>query len=292
MVLTRKKSTCVKTIKQKPCTKKALGKKLGCGEQGCAYQYTKNKVIKTTPLKSEEDADKWLNEACIGNSMGGLGIGPQVFDYFICENTGYIEMQPLKDAQSLPDGTVIRTKRNGVVDHVEKIPIPLQLKIVALLEKMVDNGYIHMDNHIENMGFVGKRPVLFDFGFTQQREFGKDRDAAVAFSIFQILEHAPWSEINDTYLYNKAFTLSPSLPSVMPKQKEEAFSLDPTPLPPTMANFRKAAQAQAHDPKNIDVYVGCMCYLKLLKKPQSLRYSDKAMDVIYNIRQGKKNFIA
>jgi tRNA A-37 threonylcarbamoyl transferase component Bud32 len=245
-----------------------LGVKLGCGEQGCAFNYTKNKVVKTTPLTTEADAEKWLSEACIGNSMGGLGIGPQVFDYFICNNTGYIEMQPLKDAKSLPDGTVVRTKNGEVVDHVANMPTALQRKIVGLLEKMVDSGYIHMDNHIENMGFVKKRPVLFDFGFTQQRDFGNDRDAAVAFSIFQILEHAPWAEIKDTFFWKTALELSPALPS-------------------SMAAFKKAALEEAHDPKNIDVYVGCMCYLKLLQKPQLSRYSDKAMDVIYNIRQNK-----
>jgi hypothetical protein len=273
MVLTRKKSSCVKTLKNKPCTKFALGLKLGCGEQGCAFNYSKNKVVKTTPLEGEAASNKWLSEACIGNSMGGLGIGPQVFDYFICDNTGYIEMQPLKDAKTLPDGTVVRTKRNDeVVDHVANIPTALQHKIVGLLEKMVDHGYIHMDNHIENIGFVKKRPVLFDFGFTQQREFGKDRDAAVAFSIFQILEHAPWSEIKDSYFWEKARSLSPELPA-------------------TMAAFKNAALKEAHSAANIDVYVGCMCYLKLIQKPQHLRYSDKAMDVIYNIRQGKKNFM-
>jgi tRNA A-37 threonylcarbamoyl transferase component Bud32 len=271
MPLTRRKSNCKKTLKNKPCTKFPLGLKLGCGEQGCAYKYEANKVVKVTPLKNEAEADKWLDEACIGNKMSGLGIAPEVFDYFTCDNNGYIEMQPLKDAQSLPDGTVIRSKaKDGVVDHVSRIPTALQVKIVNLLKKMVDNGFIHMDNHVENMGFVKKRPVLFDFGFTQERNFGKDRDAALAFSIFQILEHAPWSEIKDTYFWSEARSLSPELPA-------------------TMAAFKPAALAQAHDAKNVDVYVGCMCYLKLLPKPPASRYSDKAMDLIYDIRQGKAN---
>ncbi len=75
-----------------------------------------------------------------------------------------------------------------------------QQAYVQALEAMIDRGYIHMDNHVGNLGTIAGRPVLFDFGFTQKRA-GMDRRWALCFSVFQILEHCPPQILKGTLFY-------------------------------------------------------------------------------------------
>ena len=89
------------------------------------------------------------------------------------------------------------------VDDLRNITPEHQLGLVSALEKIIANGYVHMDNHIENLGYIQNHPILFDFGFTQYRP-SLDKRWALCFSIFQILEYCPESIVADTVLYRVA----------------------------------------------------------------------------------------
>ena len=207
--------------------------KLGCGEQGCTYALVQNpdKVIKITPFwdtKEEkparadmkENADKWYNEACLGEFLGEIEerIAPRIHQFFECDDHGYIIMEKISVAEKFyvrqkgrEQLVIIREKEDGVVDHINLMPAAMQYGFIEKLTVMISNGFIHMDNHIGNLGFIfgsTTTPILFDFGFTVQRELSKaDKSWALAFSLFQIIEHCPQEEVEQTEILRLATAL-------------------------------------------------------------------------------------
>lgn len=314
------------------CIAKALaggrrGDKLGCGEQGCAYKLVEEPthVIKVSAFDKPKDAAKWRAEACLGADLGVLGIGPRIHSVFECRSHGYIVMDMLRDARKLADGTVIRVKTPTVAadgsedtattDHLSRMPRDVQAGFVDVLARMIAAGYIHMDNHLENLGFIGARPIAFDFGFTQRREWGGPRDRlwALAFSLFQVLEHCPTEEMVGSLLWRVATAvmraglrgeeLAWDVPALIAAGAAEGYAsiaelaVDFPPLREgasaaegraQMARFKASAIEMADSPANLDVYVGCMCYAVVMQAPTvRARYDvDPAYEVLYAIRQG------
>ena len=141
-----------------------------------------------------------------------------------------------------------------------------ELQFISILRNMITEGYIHMDNHLANIGFVASRPVLFDFDFSQERKFTKrDSDIALAFSIYQILEDTTYLLLRDIFFWKEACRLATGIHASPP------ISL--------------TATRETHGP-NWDLYVGCAAYDYLLRKSLSKRYDDPAFDVVYDIRRG------
>lgn len=263
----------VLTAPSKKCSQKAFGKregkKLGCGEQGCAYKM-QDAVLKITKFNREITEDQWLNEACIGKELGENGIAPTIYKYFICQGSGYILMERLVDVKhAFPE--IVKKQPNGNEVHsINLMPKEVQHGFINVLFGMLQNGYIHMDNHIGNLGFVDGNPIVFDFGFTVRRTFEfSDMNAALAFSIFQILEHCPPAQVLKTHLWKAANQL-------VTYKGGSSFE-----------DMKTHALKNAYDVANIDIYVGCYCYLKLLRLSLSERYDSPLMDVIYRIRQSK-----
>ena len=199
------------------------GAMLGCGEQGCAYSTVEeaNKVVKITDFTSTPKANlpgkvsAWHTEACLGAHLGNLGIAPMIHRFFACEGRGYILMDRISDAKKIIVGgrpVQIRTRPDGKgsppSDHLSLMPKEQQIGFMKQLAIMVENGYMHMDNHIENIGYkLDGTPILFDFGFTKERDFADkptDKAWALAFSIFQILEHCELAEIEGTEFFRVA----------------------------------------------------------------------------------------
>jgi hypothetical protein len=274
------------------------GNKLGCGEQGCTFSITEDPkhVIKVTKLTNDKDRKMWKQEACVGIELGNLGIAPAIPKVFECGSYGYILMDILKDAKKLPDGTVIREKDDSSIDHMKRMPAEIQLGFIKVLAKMIDHGFIHMDNHIENLGFIGTKPVVFDFGFTQRRTFSnEDKFWALSFSLFQILEHCPLSEmmcgplwdVATAILRNDGAVKWNSWSSAKGMSMEELQKNYPKPKKDTLKLIKVTANAISKN--NADCIVGAMAYAIVMQTDIPLRYDvEPFYDVIYNVRTGKK----
>jgi len=284
-------------------TKQPRGSKLGCGEQGCVYGLVGNKVIKESFLKSKKAKEQWTSEACVGQYLGSLGIAPKIYDFYFCKGAGYIVMDALRDAQILPDGKVLRvkTKDHGVIDHVKQLSIAFQNAFVYDLALMIEHGFIHMDNHIGNIGFInGTKPILFDFGFTQQRTWDSDLDKlkALAFSLFQILEHCPLKELDSS---GPIWTISAHLAtidtiSIADAKKlwsqilQKKYSPKNNVLLSDVHQYSKGFSLKLLQQKysslsNLDIYIGCDAYCYVLTRPNI--YSQDLYNTIYDVRKNK-----
>ena len=247
------------------------GKKLGCGEQGCAYVINPpghpNTVLKKTPFDKVTE-DQWFNEACVGAVLGRLGVAPRIYKHYKCRGQGYILMEMLTDVAHAFPGI-----SSSGEEHVGLMPIDIQQGFVDVLGKMIHHGYIHMDNHLGNLGLIQGKPIVFDFGFTLERQFtGRDAEAALAFSIFQMLEHTSTEELTKTLLWRVATKL------IGYKGGADVSSM------------RRIARQRAENPAHVDIYVGCFCYLAVLKlalRKTKGRYSSPLYDLIYEIRKNK-----
>jgi tRNA A-37 threonylcarbamoyl transferase component Bud32 len=194
------------------------GEVVGKGEQGITYAFSSDLVVKVTCLVDKKAESSWLNEASIGQELGRLKIAPKVIRYFVSGKSGIILMERLKTLKShkiklkkkvmdlirknTPDIVRYQLAKEDI-DDLRNIPSKDQLGFISVLEKMIDHGYIHMDNHVENIGYIKNRPVVFDFGFTQKRNKLNKR-WALCFSIFQILEYCPVNILEQTQFYRVA----------------------------------------------------------------------------------------
>jgi tRNA A-37 threonylcarbamoyl transferase component Bud32 len=273
------------------------GPKLGCGEQGCTFRLVEDPshVIKVTQFKSEAAKMQWRDEACVGRELGALGVAPGIPKIFDCNNHGYIVMDILKDAKKLPDGTVIRERKSKTViyDHMKRMPVNIQLGFVQALATMIDNGFIHMDNHIENLGFIGDRPVVFDFGFTQRRIFTNNTEKlyALSFSLFQMLEHCPVSELECGPIWDIATGVLQNTVQwnnwsaargMTLEELKKVYPVD------TDIQFIKNRGDEISIDFN-DVVTGAICYAIVIQYKLPERYDDakRYYDIIYQIRRNE-----
>lgn len=292
----------------------SLGMELGRGQQGIAYSIRQNdrQVIKSTVLKTKKDTDAWGRESCYSKEIGSLGVAPQIYNYFVCKGIGYIVMERLITINNAYPGVrekkIVYDENNEVdrnedgsiaydtTDHVALLPLEVQRGFVNSCAVLLNNGFIHMDNHLDNVGFLSnQKPILFDFGFTQKRDFSgpNDYEWALAFSIFQFLEHAPIDEIEETIFYqiiNSIFNDSLEGPSdgiasftsfdvLRPLRSEREFLK-------RLKELKEIACAASNDIQNADIALGTMCYAILVQMPREDRYESKFLDIVYDIRTG------
>jgi serine/threonine protein kinase len=272
----------------------AVNRELGRGEQGIAYSLVHNDVgsnvsqthvLKKSVLNPKNSA-QWKREVRISTELGNAGIGPRIYRSWICNTKiGYISMQRMKSdlrkyiGSTDNDGT-------GVSDPVHKCPDEIQYQYIDLLKRMIDMGYVHMDNHPGNLGIVqesGKdHATLFDFGFTQKRNdltSEINKQLALGFSLGQIIEHTEVEDIPKTRIYQAMASIY--------------FSIHPPIHGSTIAGFAKQASEMNISGLEVpvgytkDVYYGFMMYCKLLTLPKVERYYKPIYASIYNIRQGK-----
>ena len=90
-------------------------------------------------------------------------------------------------------------------------PERVQLSVIGVLERAIERGYVHNDNHGGNIGFdSGGRVVLFDLGFTVKRSLvhcPNTRNYVLAYSIMQLLEHYPPELKYDTVYYDLLYAI-------------------------------------------------------------------------------------
>lgn len=223
------------------------GAVLGKGEQGTAYAFGDERVIKQTNFSTkrkeqEKQITAWKSEVEIGTVLGDEGLAPKIFHQFLCKNIGFIVMSRLttipKASVSIRQveyteqnlkkiitkelenhdhvRTVLKNKKGDVLENIDNLGNLTSIEqegFIHALEEMIESGYVHMDNHIDNLGWNGPREngheIVFDFGFTQKRDFSNeiDRRWALCFSLFQIIENCPLCLLESTLIYRAATAL-------------------------------------------------------------------------------------
>lgn len=260
-----------------------LGKVLGSGEQGVTYSLADDEgfVIKATPFNGKKMA--WQKESCISIELGKLGVGPFISKTYACGDKGFIVMQRLKVADQY-NGKAIRQlvgkkEDNHTKDHIAEIPESVQKQYVSKFEQMSAHGYVHMDNHLGNMGYTttDNTPILFDFGFTQKRKLSEtDKLVATALSCFIVIEKCPDEEIKETYFYKFA------MDALKPLVSHHRDMTD------TRASIEKSVQSISTS--NPDIYVATFAYVFLCNIPWKSRFDSSLQDVIYSVRDGSYTF--
>ena len=204
-----------------------------------------------------------------------------------------------KDAvvQMKKNTAVIRYKwKNGDVydfmDNISLLKPATQVQFIQLLETMVENKYIHMDNHIDNLGYdatTGK-PIAYDFGFTQYREDMDNKDDmnwALCFTMFQILEHCPLNQIEKTLFYHVATAIINNTYKWGDAKSGKMIPLSI--LAKQMKDTKKPIDFLKNITKKIkhlnypDVFVGSLCYAKIITQEKDDR-DDTYLDFIYLVR--------
>lgn len=289
------------------------GKLLGRGEQGSAYEVNYNKmsdaskpmVLKISNLDNKEKIEAWKKEAHIAYTLGESDIGPKIYKVWICNKDGvkgYIIMdRMISDLRSINKyADKIKYLNNGeeyieYVDHINNVSEIIQRDFLHGLERMIDIGYIHMDNHPGNLGIIisddREKGILFDFGFTQKRDDLLSPDAkrmALGFSIAQIIEQMPLEERKDNFIY-KIF--------VAIEQNKYKWGSGVVPDDVNLAEFAKKYYSTSEKYRSLslkskpidipkDIYIGFHLYCYIMMLDRETMVNRKNYEKIYKIRQG------
>ena len=125
-------------------------------------QYVLKRVeLNRTEAFYDKNLADFKREACIGKILGDLGIAPKIYSCWTCDSMiddkltkfGYYVMDRFDGDWKYNYGD-----KKGSAQH--------QLELIRCLAIMVQNGYLHNDCHLGNIGFKDDNVILFDFGFT------------------------------------------------------------------------------------------------------------------------------
>ena len=330
----RKESPCKKNIKNvgksvSECVsnvlKKTMGKKLGQGEQGVVYVLD-DLVLKVTSLKQTSE-DVWFRETCLSERMGDLKIGPKIHGHFVCNDNGYIVMDRLtpigskmvkskKEAKEMvrkkgkeKEEVILRYKwyEDDMLDFLDDLSMMSdkeQKEFVRVFERMVENDYVHMDNHLDNIGYESSshKAIAYDFGFTQHREgmTKKEKEWALCFTMFQLLEHCRLDIIESTVFYRVATALMNDTYEWGKVESGRKMSLSELfGYIKKMSGVKEGGDAlsivekliekkKGGNNKNYDMFIGSVCYGLVLRDEKKERDND-LMDLIYLIRNPKSS---
>lgn len=215
-------------------------KKLGEGDNGSAFLVREpgrdhRFVLKEMTFRNEKDAAMFQSEVHIGYILGEEGVAPKVYNCWVYQDPvngqryGYYTMD-LMDGGVY--GDVYPSSGRFSIDGVA--PVNVEKDLVNRLRTMINAGFIHNDNHPGNIGIMGGKVVLFDFGFTRYigNELGalEKRSARQAedvktlllgFSLYQVVEHYNKEILHMSYVYQlacaiskRAFSFSQDLPDL------------------------------------------------------------------------------
>ena len=279
---------CAKADATKP------GVKLGCGEQGCTYQLTADTVLKITQWKTKPTPRVWRaweEEGLIGQELGALGIAPRVYEAFKCKDAGYIVMDMLTPLSKELPGVLAKDALGSVVD-IRRFPEEQQRGYAQVLSRMGANGFVHMDNHLGNLGFFAgtRKPLVFDFGFTQRRSLTKtDQLWALALALFIMLEHVKdVAALEQSVLCHDALAaLREATTAAAPLQLKALRKLLFPGGDGVDAAVAAARRLSSSSSPNADIYVACLAFLVLLQLPREKRYTHALYNTVYQVRTGK-----
>ena len=178
-----KECTILGTVGNPEDCKKGLNivRELGHGDIGVAFEIqpgAQNRaindaidpngkyVLKRVELNRSEDLyrknlEDFKREACIGKILGDLDIAPKIYSCWTCDS--------MVNRKLTKYGYYVMDRFDGDWKYkyeYEKGSKKHQLELICCLAIMVQNGYLHNDCHLGNIGFKGDNVILFDFGFT------------------------------------------------------------------------------------------------------------------------------
>jgi hypothetical protein len=280
-------------------TERYKGELLGRGDYGLTYMFGNNLVVKITKLEPS-----WFKEACIAYDLGHLGISPKVHRIFQCGGNGFIIMEKVttlphlkvtcqEDASELIQASsdIVRfviVDEDGFpaayMDNLNNISRKNQYAFIRILETMIDNEFIHMDNHIDNWGFSNNTPLLFDFGFTQKRN-KMSRRWALCFSLFQIIEHATETSMYSNEFYRVANACITDMYIWGRPESGGNIMAGLEEIKESDMNFLKRITTESleSEVESPDLKAGSLAYMKLLSQGRH-KYVE---DYIYRIRNPK-----
>ena len=262
---------------------------LGCGEYGCTYSMKDHqdhvvKVVKFEGKHVKRSQQNWINEIEIQTKLGKLLLSPKVHGHTMCGEFGVVVMDRVQMVSNVRTALVkgCNIKQTDgytickVVDYTQKLINPVGF--IHNLQEIIDAGFIHMDNHIGNMGYTldTHTPCFIDYGFAIQRDNMKKNDKlwCLAFSIGIILERTPINHLKGP-LYDTFYTIwNKSLAS-------RYVHMDNT--IPMWYEQLKNEKATTFD----DMYIGMCCYAKLLRLSVPERDENQIEgEIILSIQRG------
>lgn len=321
-----------------------MTKQLGNGEHGFAYLHDgSDDVIKVVKISNEKEKESWIHEKNESEYCGKINfhdrkIAPEIKASKLCmdqqevgqkrkiesHGVGLILMEKLLMVR----GVRTREQDGNAIDKISAMSHEDQLGFIECFVILALRGKIHMDNHVENLGYLASEkrvPVLFDFGFIQDIHKTKTKDEnvlfAIALSCFIVLENVELEEIDNNYFYKiGAACLFGTL-----KHKQEILNLEFRDLK-YYEMYSKEAMDEKMDANrilhiknnalrnheevhkinqilqivfkdydeehdlNINIKVGALCSLFLLSMNREDRYSEKIYELFYHIRAGTFTF--
>ena len=255
---------------------------IDCGEYGCTFKTDRaGRVVKVTNQYDSKTHKAWARESDIQKIAAKSGCAPRIFANEIRDSLGIVvmeEVEMVKDVRIIPEpcDKKLRDWRYNchVYDDMSQLSNEAQYAFITTMIDMIAVGVVHLDNHMENMGFINRdatRPCFIDFGSAQLRENMSyfDRLWALAFSMGIILERTPPAMLVNTVFYQlflKIWHISSA--SQYHMILENAISSDIDKI----------------SPEYIDMYQGMYYYAKLLELNVPERDQHKFTKTIYDIR--------
>jgi hypothetical protein len=169
-----------------------MKRKIGSGDAADVFEVEHCGALRA--LKRVEIAGrraKFARESHYSQMLGEIGIAPTVYASWISEQYGYIVMDKLD--------SVWGKKRGKNVSSVSTKSEQLQL--IRCIITMVQNGYLHNDCHLDNIGFIGGTPKLFDCEFVQRFDPVENPhilSLLVAAQLYIVIEHSTFRDIIGT----------------------------------------------------------------------------------------------
>jgi len=176
-----------------------IDRELASGDNGTAYLLNSGQVLKKAFLRPskkrnssgksfEEKKEDYYAETSTGIALGNIGIAPKIYKYWECESDGYYTMDLLT---GVLNENIFLNGTNGISAQ------QIQYGIIMALCTMVQNGYTHQDCHFGNIGLIGEKVVLFDFGFTKRFNDQNHILDVLVSQLYIVIE-----QLDDPYFYN------------------------------------------------------------------------------------------
>uniref|UniRef100_A0A0G4HWU2 Protein kinase domain-containing protein n=1 Tax=Chromera velia CCMP2878 TaxID=1169474 RepID=A0A0G4HWU2_9ALVE len=113
-----------------------------------------------------------LREMCVGEEAGKAGIGPSVFGSWFCEVVPSAEGEEEKRVYGFLLMETLQKSLEESLDEAEKenriVIADAQRSLLGLHERFFEKGYVHVDQHLGNVGIdMEGRLRLLDFGIVQ-----------------------------------------------------------------------------------------------------------------------------